>query len=116
MFQLPGLFNGCHFFVTSNVHYNLSSCALSKTDIVTLIRTGGGVVLKRQPDPEAIPVSEQTVPYHAPQSGALTATSHFILYSPGKGEPVLKYNMKHCKTLPVEWFITCVLNWQLLDP
>ncbi|KAJ1527888.1 hypothetical protein ONE63_007824 [Megalurothrips usitatus] len=114
--QLPGLFNGCHFYVSSNACYKLPNFTLSRANIITLIKTGGGIVLYRQPDPEAIPPAEQTVPYHAPGGGLLTATSHFILYSPGKGEPEMKYNMKHCKTLTVEWFVNCVLNWQLIDP
>ncbi|XP_034247671.1 BRCA1-associated RING domain protein 1-like isoform X2 [Thrips palmi] len=114
--QLPRLFNGCHFYVTNNAHFNLTNCNLTRADIIALIKAGAGIVLTRQPDPEAIPASEKTVPYHAPRNGALVSTSHFILYSPGKGEPEMKYNMKHCKTLPVEWFINCVLNWQLLDP
>lgn len=114
--QLPGLFDGCHFYVTNNVSYKIPNCTFSRANIITLIKAGGGTVLSRQPDPEAIPLAEQTVPYHAPRDGLLSSTSHFIIYSPGRGEPELKYNMKHCKTLPVEWFINCVLNWQLIDP
>lgn len=114
--QLPGLFNGCHFFVTHNAHYDLPNCHLSRANLTALIKIGGGIVLTRQPDPEAIPARETTVPYHAPRNSAIVSTSHFILFSPGKGEPELKYNMTHCKTLPVEWFINCVLNWRLLDP
>ncbi|XP_026286770.1 BRCA1-associated RING domain protein 1-like [Frankliniella occidentalis] len=114
--QLPRLFDGCHFYLTSNVQYKLQTCLLTRSDIMTLVKSGGGIVLTRQPDPEAIPAKEQTVPYHAPRDGPLTATSHIILYSPGKGEPDMKYNMKHCKTLPMEWFIHSVVNWCLLDP
>lgn len=102
--------------MTSNAHFSFQNCNLNRANIIALIKTGGGIALTRQPDPEAIPDSENTVPYHAAREGSLVLTSHFILYSPGKGEPEMKYNMKHCKTLPVEWFINCVVNWQLLDP
>ncbi len=98
------------------MQYKLQKCDLTRSDIITLVKSGGGVILTRQPDPEAIPANENTIPYHAPRDGSLTATSHIILYAPGKGEPEMKYNMKHCKTLPVEWFIQCVVNWRLIDP
>lgn len=115
-FQLPKLFNGCHFFVTNNVSYKMPNCSFTRANVLQLIKTGGGVVSTRHPDPEAIPAAEQTVPYHASRNGPLSLTSHFIIYSPGKGEPELKYNMKHCKTLSIEWLIHCILNWRLMDP
>ncbi|KAK3928510.1 BRCA1-associated RING domain protein 1 [Frankliniella fusca] len=102
--------------INTQKQYKLQTCELTRSDIMTLVKSGGGIVLTRQPDPEAIPANEKTVPYHAPREGSLTETSHFILYAQGKGEPEMKYNMKHCKTLTVEWFIQCVVNWRLLDP
>lgn len=71
----------------------------------------------REPDPENLPVAEKTVPHHAEQNSSLSKTSHIILYQEGgKREPLLKYNMEHVKTIPLIWFLQCILHHQLLEP
>jgi hypothetical protein len=96
--------------------YVFDGSKLSKTDVVTLIRSGDGVVLTREPDPESIPPTECTVPYHASRSGLLAKCSHYIIYRPGKDEPKLKYSMAHVKSLSVQWLFECVENFSLVEP
>ena len=89
----------------------------SKVEVQALVRAGGATLLSREPDPEAIPPSEQGVPHHAPAASPLAATSHLILYEEGarKG-PGCRYNMAHLKTLPVAWLLAALASQQLVDP
>ncbi len=105
--QLPGLFNNCSFFL----YGTFSSC--SKTDVAGWIKHGGGQVLSREPKPESISPNKQ-VPYHAQVDGILAKCSHYIVYDP-KNPPQIKYNMAHIKTLPVDWLISCIENFALVD-
>ena len=108
--QLPGLFNKCHFFLHGDF-----GCP-SKSDMTAWIKTGGGTVLSRMPNPENISQAE-SVPYHAKPDGPLARCSHFILYDDGK-HPYrgIKYNMSHIKALPVHWFMSCMDQFKLCDP
>ena len=80
-------------------------------------RAGQGRLLHREPDPENIPQEEKTVPFHAPSPHPLHECSHLIIYHEGLDtEPMLKYNMSHCKTLPLTWLIDCIDHFALLPP
>lgn len=78
-----------------------------------LVEMGGGVVLRRDPDPEAIPDFEKTVPYHIHSGSPLAKCSHYIIYGE---QQEWKPNMQHLKALPVGWLIRCVLRFRLIDP
>ena len=112
--QQPGLFAGLHFYVMNT---NLPpSPGLSREDLTSLVKLCGGKLVTREPDPEWIPAEEVSVPHHAPSQSSMAGTSHIILYREGEGEPQLKYNMKHVKTLPVSWLLHCVRTTSLVDP
>lgn len=87
---------------------------LNKKEVESLVRGGGGVVLAREPNPESIPESESTVPYHAPSDSPIACCSHFIIYAEGNSEPELKYNMAHVKSLPLSWLLASIDNFCLL--
>ena len=72
-------------------------------------------MLKRSPDPESLAL-EHTVPYHAVENSSIANTSHYIIYQTGKGEPRLKYNMLHVKSLPIDWLIVSIVNFKLVPP
>lgn len=115
--QLPGLFNGCHIYLAGvGAMYTFDNSKLTKADIVTLIRSGNGLVLSREPDPESIPSGECTVPYHAAQNSSLAKCSHYIIYRTGKNEPKLKYNMAHIKSLSDQWLFDCMESFSLREP
>ena len=108
--QLPGLFNNCHFFLSGQFHVP------NRADVSLWIKSGGGTVLTRMPNPENISPTS-SVPYHANPNGALALCSHFVLFDPtAKSQPTIKYNMNHLKTLPVDWLITCIETFALVDP
>ncbi|CAG5036956.1 unnamed protein product [Parnassius apollo] len=113
--QLPGLFNGCHFYLHNFItNYEISkSIILNKTILSKLISDADGIVLRRVPNPESIPEAEKLVPYHAKKGGKLYMCSHYIIFK-DMYEPM--YNMKHIKALPVGWIIECIEKYELCEP
>jgi len=109
----PKLFAGLHIYLNGA----FDTPGLSKSDLQKLIQLSGAKLLNREPNPEDIPEQERTVPHHAEQMSSLIETSHIILYQQGgKREPLLKYNMKHIKTVPSIWFVESCKQYRLLDP
>ena len=108
----PRLFDGCHFYFKGQ----FSDPYPVKVDLMALIKSGGGVVLKREPDPEGIPSDERRLPYHSRFNSPLAQCSHYIIYQEGLKEPLLKYDMKHVKSLPTAWMIECIKTFSLVDP
>lgn len=113
--QLPGLFDGCHFYLHNfTAEYEISKCLIvTKSVLAKLITDAGGVVLRRVPNPESIPEQEKLVPYHALKGGKLFNCSHYIIFK-DMYEPM--YNMQHLKALPVGWLIDCMERYELCDP
>jgi len=109
----PGLFAGLHFYLFGT----FDPPCFSKAELQNLVKMAGGKIVAREPDPEFIPSQEDTVPHHALTSSSMASTSHVILYMRGgKKEPMIKYNMKHMKTLPVSWLLSCITSGCVLDP
>lgn len=113
--QLPGLFDGCHFYLHNfTTKYEISKqIVITKAVLTKLITDAGGIVLRRVPNPESIPDSEKLVPYHAKKDGKLVNCSHYIIFK-DLYEPM--YNMSHLKALPVGWLIECLEKYELCDP
>lgn len=113
--QLPGIFNGCHFYLHNfNTKYEVSkSLVLNKAILTKLITDAGGIVLRRVPNPELIPESEKVVPYHAKKNSKLYNCSHYIIFK-DMYEPM--YNMQHLKALPIGWLIECIEKYELCEP
>ena len=82
-----------------------------------ILRKGGAVVLKREPDPESIPANEKTYPYHSNPKGPLSKCSHYILYQEGQksGKTLIKFNMEHLKAVSVEWLFACLNSFAIID-
>ena len=108
----PRLFDGCHIFLQGL----FSAPYPSKPDLISLLKAGGAVILRREPDPESIPIAEQRIPYHAKKGSLLEKCSHFLIFQEGVKEPALKYNMNHCKSLPAAWLMECIKNFELIEP
>ncbi|XP_072941325.1 uncharacterized protein [Epargyreus clarus] len=113
--QLPGIFNGCHFYLHNfGTKYEISkSLVVSKPILNKLITDAGGIVLRRVPNPELIPDTEKLVPYHAKKGGKLEICSHYIIFK-DMYEPM--YNMRHFKALPIGWLIDCIEKYELCEP
>lgn len=113
--QLPGVFDGCHFYLHNfNSKYEVTkSLVLTKANLSKLIIDAGGVVLNRVPNPEAIPDQEKLVPYHAKKDGKLVDCTNYIIFK-DMYQPM--YNMKHLKALPIGWLIECLEKYELCEP
>lgn len=113
--QLPGIFNCCHFYFHNfNKSYKISEeIVIDQLVLAKLVTNAGGIVLKRAPNPEAIPDNEKLAPYHAKRGGKLVECSHYIIFK-DIYEPM--YNMKHLKALPIGWFIECIEKYKLCEP
>ncbi|KAI8426970.1 hypothetical protein MSG28_014627 [Choristoneura fumiferana] len=113
--QLPGIFDGCHFYLHNfNTKYKISDkIEVTKAILSKLISDAGGIVLRRVPNPESIPDFEKLVPYHAQKGGKLVKCSHYIIYK-DMYEPL--YNMQHLKALPIGWLIECIEKYELCEP
>ncbi|XP_045108067.1 BRCA1-associated RING domain protein 1-like [Portunus trituberculatus] len=107
----PGLFSGCHMFL-----WGTFPGSNGKKEVEGLVRAGGGSVLAREPNAEAILDEERKVPFHASPDGPLGNCSHYIIYSDGPSEPQLKYDMNHFKSLPLSWLHSCVDSFSLPPP
>jgi hypothetical protein len=108
----PRLFDGCHIFLKGLFDKPYPS----KMELTNLLKSGGATILRREPDPESIPPEEQRLPYHVEPESALSKCSHFIIYQEGAKEPILKYDMSHCKSLPLAWLLECIKNFALIRP
>lgn len=106
-----------YFFQNVFVHGCFQDPFPSKKELEILLAKGGAQVLKREPDPESIPINERTVPYHSNPGGPLSKCSHYILYQDGEKsrKPLIKYNMEHLKAVPVEWLFACLNSFALID-
>ncbi|CAG9789709.1 unnamed protein product [Diatraea saccharalis] len=113
--QLPGIFDGCHFYLHNfNMKYEISKhIVITKAILSKLITDAGGIVLRRVPNPESIPESEKLIPYHAKKDGKLAKCSHYIIFKDFY-EPT--YNMQHLKALPIGWLIECIEKYELCEP
>ena len=79
----PRLFDGFHFYL----HGQISNPYPSKAELMALLKSGGGIILKREPDPESISSEGNLMPYHVRYDSPLTQCSHFIIYQEGpKGQ------------------------------
>ena len=110
--QQPKLFAGIHFYLLGQF-----GAKLNRDQILSLIRLCDGKIVTREPDPEWIPEHEVSIPHHAGADSSLAETSHVLLYQEGgKSEPLLKYNMKHIKTLPLSWMLNSLKYCNLREP
>lgn len=108
----PGLFSGCHIYLSGS--FQGSS---GKRELEGLVKAGGGTVLAREPNPEAIAEEERKVPFHTPTDSPLALCSHYIIYSNTPAQhPQIKYDMSHIKSLPLAWLYGCVDSFQLVPP
>ena len=119
MKQSPRLFEGCHFYLQCFAKENFEKSKLpGKVQLSEILKTGGGIILNREPDPESIP--QDRAPFHADQDGSLAYCSHFILYPDNEADmtnkPRLKYDMNHFKSLPASWAMKCADEFKLIDP
>ncbi|KYM76519.1 BRCA1-associated RING domain protein 1 [Atta colombica] len=121
-YQNPRLFNNCFFYfaLQANTTYHIANIKFTKDNLIRLVKEGEGTVLTRQPDPEDLKDISRVIPFHTANDSShpLHKCTHYIIYVPGRktGEPLIKYNMPHIKSLPLIWLIECIEKFTLVDP
>ncbi|XP_013404512.1 BRCA1-associated RING domain protein 1-like [Lingula anatina] len=111
--QLPGLFNGCHFFF----HGTFTYPSPSKDDLVQLVKYGGGVVLAREPKLDTLDNLDNTVPYHAKLDTDLANCGHYIVQDKvaedaGKSS---EGSSSRLRRVSAAWVMDCAARFCLLD-
>ncbi|XP_018358042.1 PREDICTED: BRCA1-associated RING domain protein 1-like [Trachymyrmex cornetzi] len=120
--QNPRLFNNCFFYfaLQANTTYHIADVKFTKDILIKLVKEGEGTVLTREPDPEDLKDISQVIPFHTANNSShpLHKCTHYIIYVPGRktGDPLIKYNMPHIKSLPLVWLIECIEKFTLVDP
>eukprot|EP00058_Branchiostoma_floridae_P023328 XP_002608818.1 hypothetical protein BRAFLDRAFT_89685 [Branchiostoma floridae] len=110
--QLPGLFDGCHFFL----HGKFQPPTPPRKELIELIRAGGGGVLAREPKPDSDCLqASTTVAYHARKDSDLAHCSHFILYDEKSAKIPPRIRTAKLCTVPVTWLMDCVTDFSLLE-
>lgn len=107
----PPLFNGLKFYVLKTKKpYTVEGLFLQKENVVELIKSGGGEILKREPTPLSVKVID-CLPFHS-QLSEPGECHHFIIYN--EDEPKeLMYNMKELQHRPFKWLMACVFSFKL---
>ncbi|XP_078572774.1 uncharacterized protein LOC144859761 isoform X2 [Branchiostoma floridae x Branchiostoma japonicum] len=110
--QLPGLFDGCHFFL----HGKFQPPTPPRKELIELIRAGGGGVLAREPKPDSDCLQASiTVAYHARKDSDLAHCSHFILYDEKSAKTPPRIRTAKLCTVPVTWLMDCVTDFSLME-
>jgi len=107
--QLPGLFDGCSFYLSGEYHLPTPP----REDLARLITLGGGVVLHREPTIDMINQSAVSVPYHAPMTSSLANCSHYIV-SADERDVTVNSGGRLCR-VPPSWIMTCTAGFRLVD-
>ena len=107
LLQMPGLFDGCRFFLSGMFEYPTPS----RDELGNLITLGGGTLLSREPKVEQ--VDEQQVPYHARAGGSLEWCDHYIVRN-DMGCSQIR-GARVCDT-SATWLLDCIARFQLMEP
>ena len=127
-FQFPPLFDGCSFYFSGEFHSNPT-----KTELLDLIKLGGGVVLHREPKAETSHplitpsspavmkmmspkiVETQIVAYHAKPDTAQSHCTQFIIYDPEASPHQRKLSTPIMCTVPSAWILDCISNFEIVE-
>ena len=105
--QLPGLLDGCYFYLSGTVHPPTPS----KEELVKLIQCGGGKILHREP--KGLNDWPTTVAYHEDGS---QMCARFIVYDNKSKHGQLPCHMvgSTVRSVPVSWLLDCIMQFKLL--
>ena len=128
IFQLPGLFDGCHFYFSGE----FCPPHPSKDDLVQMVKYSGGKILSREPKPDVdeslcLPATRESnkapnhavtlapIAYHAnPSSKQYRCTQYVIYDSLAEKKPHFRNTDSVC-SMPSTWLMDCASNFAILD-
>ena len=108
-FQRPGLFAGCHVFLTGKFEYPTTS----REDLTSLLQLGGATILAREPRTEHLLSEPCTVPFHVRAGSTLEHCSHYVVHGE-KTEELVEGEGRLCH-VNVSWVLDSIANFKLLD-
>ena len=108
--QLPGLFDGCHFYFHGPYEYPTPT----KEELSALVKVGGASVLSREPKPDLVmDQSQLTVPYHAAPNSQLANCSYFIVHD-NRNDTMVMVTKQICR-VPASYVLDCIAQFKILD-
>ncbi|CAG5118141.1 unnamed protein product [Candidula unifasciata] len=108
--QLPGLFDGCQFYFHGKFNYPTPS----REELASLVKSGGGVILTREPRLHSLDDYPYTIPFHAPPTSGLADCAIFVIYDDTCPEPP-HVEAQRMTCLPVSWLLDSIASFTLLD-
>ncbi|NXC01694.1 BARD1 protein, partial [Orthonyx spaldingii] len=106
---LPKLFDGCYFYFLGSFKRH------QKSDLLELVKAGGGQVLVRQPKPDSdVTQTISTVAYHAQPCSDQRLCTQYIIYDVASNFQPEKIRQGKVWMAPSSWLIDCVMAFQLL--
>ncbi|NWS27687.1 BARD1 protein, partial [Polioptila caerulea] len=106
---LPKLFDGCYFYFLGPFKQH------QKSDLLELVRAGGGQVLLRQPKPDSdVTQTINTVAYHAEPTSDQRLCTQYVIYDVASSFQPEKIRQGKVWMAPSSWLIDCVMSFQLL--
>ncbi|BFY99083.1 hypothetical protein BsWGS_02123 [Bradybaena similaris] len=108
--QLPGLFDGCQFFFHGKFNYPTPS----REELASLVKSGGGVILTREPRLYSLDDYPYTIPFHALPSSGLADCAIFVIYDDTCPDPP-HVEAQRMTCLPVSWLLDSIASFCLLN-
>ncbi|XP_023786180.1 BRCA1-associated RING domain protein 1 [Cyanistes caeruleus] len=106
---LPKLFDGCYFYFLGPFKKH------QKSDLLELVKAGGGQVLVRQPKPDSdVTQTINTVAYHAEPTSDQRLCTQYVIYDVASKFQPEKIRQGKVWMAPSSWLIDCVMSFQLL--
>ncbi|NWZ85224.1 BARD1 protein, partial [Poecile atricapillus] len=106
---LPKLFDGCYFYFLGPFKQH------QKSDLLELVKAGGGQVLVRQPKPDSdVTQTINTVAYHAESTSDQRLCTQYVIYDVASKFQPEKIRQGKVWMAPSSWLIDCVMSFQLL--
>ncbi|NXL53940.1 BARD1 protein, partial [Podilymbus podiceps] len=106
---LPRLFDGCYFYFLGSFSRH------QKSDLLELVKAGGGQILVRQPKPDSdVTQTINTVAYHAESTSDQRFCTQYVIYDVSSKFKPEKIRQGKVWMAPSSWLIDCVMSFQLL--
>lgn len=109
----PPLFDKISFHILEhNRPLEIEGLYLKTSDLVELVRSGGGEVLRREPTPTTS-VQRTYSAYHLLEHPVLKNCTNFIIFDE-REPPALLYSMKELHHKSSKWLIETILRYKFI--
>uniref|UniRef100_A0AAY4EIK3 BRCT domain-containing protein n=1 Tax=Denticeps clupeoides TaxID=299321 RepID=A0AAY4EIK3_9TELE len=106
---LPRLFDGCFFYLLGSFQKP------PKSDLLQLLKEGGGQILTRQPKPDSdVTQTLNAAAYHARPGSDQALCTQYIIYDPQGSYRPPRLRLGKVWSAPSSWLLDCITSFQLL--